>query len=212
MHKITPFFVIVAAVFLVNNAWATAISGDFHEELNFSPSFCNDPRIMESLGQAIGPGFELDEADEIDNPCGYGDSILVDYDPSTNLLRLTPSGSNNYQIIDIDITNLVFSVTGEQILGLVEISDDLIDVASSGPFSRSESFTGNSITIGYVVDNLDNDSDRLEFSSGEAVFQVVLESNTAPVPAMTNWSIVLLIGVLGILGLAIIRRTTQKKF
>ena len=181
---------------------AIAISADFREELNFYPPDCDVARVMQALGRAIGPGVELGEADEIANPCGYGDSFLVDYDPSTNQVILTPSSGNNYPIIDIFITNLVFDA-GETITGLTPVSDNIIDVAGSGPFTRTTSFTGDSITISYVVDDPPPTGDSLEFSTGSAVFQVQLGP---AVPTLGPIAVaLLLIGLLG-LGLVMSRR------
>ncbi len=198
----------IASMFVcVPLASAAATSADFHEELNFFPPFCSDARVMEALGRSIGPGPELGEADEISNPCGYGDSIIVDFDPTTNQVHLTPSGANNYQIIDISISNIAFDVAGQTITGLTPISDDLIDVAESGAFTRSTSFTGNSITIGYVIDNPSNPDDRLEFSTGTAIFQVELQEATG-IPAAGPWAIGVFLLTLLACGWWLIRRAT----
>ncbi len=187
---------------------AAATSADFHEELNFFPPFCSDARVLEALGRSIGPGPELGEADEISNPCGYGDSIIVDYDPTTQQVHLSPSDSNNYQIIDISILNIVFDTAGQTITGLTPVSDTLIDVAESGAFTRTISFTGNSITIGYVIDNPEAQEDRLEFSDGSATFQVQLQEAAVPVPVMGPWGIGLFVVTLLACGLWLIRRSS----
>lgn len=188
-------------------AWAAATSADFHEELNFFPPFCSDARVMQALGRSIGPGPELGEADEISNPCGYGDSIIVDFDPLTNQVHLTPSDSNNYQIIDISISNIVFDVAGQTITGLTPISDDLIDVADSGAFTRTTSFTGNSIAIGYVIDDPSNPDNRLEFSTGSATFQVELQEAVG-IPAAGPVAIGVFLVTLLACGWWLIRRAT----
>lgn len=189
-------------------AWAAATSADFHEELNFFPPFCSDARVLEALGRSIGPGPELGEADEISNPCGYGDSIIVDYDPTTHQVHLSPSDSNNYQIIDISISNIMFDTAGQTIIGLTPVSDTLIDVADSGPFTRTISYTGDSITIGYVIDNTESQDDRLQFSDGSATFQVQLQEAAVPVPVMGPWGIGLFMVTLLACGLWLIRRGT----
>ena len=162
--------------------WAGAVSADFRENLAL-PAFCVGDRVLESLGQAIGVGNELDETDESANPCSWNDSLLVDYDPVTNLLSLTPSSQNTYQIIDINLTSMIFDLIGETVTGSVEVSDNVMSGASD-PFTRQISTTVDSISISYSANDIPGGT-YFEFDpQGAAIFQIELSSATPLLPAL----------------------------
>ena len=188
-------------------ARANITSADFEESLNFYPTACSNARVLQALGRAVGPGVELGEADEIANPCGYGDSFLVDVDPVTNRVTLTPSGSNNYQVIDIQITNI--NTGGQAITGLTPISDNIIDVASSAPFTRTLGSTANSLSIHYdVVTKSFPGAGRLEFSTGSAVFQIQFGGapTTTDVPTLSPALLALLALLVAGAGFVVVKR------
>jgi len=115
-------------------------------------------------------------------------------------VTLHPSGANNYQIIDVKITN----IQGASLAGISPVSDTLLD-PTSGPYTRTVNFTPNSVTIHYEVNDPANGDPRLEFSTGTAVFQLQAGE---PIPALASGGLVLLALLILGAGLAVIRRLT----
>ena len=109
--KLSPFTVLVVTATLSVNAHAAIVSADFSENLDLPDISTGGPRILESLATPLAAGFELDESDQTSNPSGWGDSLQVDLTTST--VTLTPTSSNTYQTITIDISNIVFDVLND---------------------------------------------------------------------------------------------------
>ena len=189
----------------VRTAGAVATSANFREEADL-PNSGIGPRVLEALGRSIGAGPELTEADEISNPSMWSDSFTVDFDPVNRRIVLTPSGSNDYQTIDIVISNIAFSGIGERVSGIVALSDTIIGPGSA-PFTRTLSFTDNSVTIRYHVNNIAA-GDSFDFSDGQAVF--ALQAAAAPAPVLGSASMLLLVVVLtGFAGFRLRRATVR---
>ena len=125
----------------------------------------------------------------------------MDFDPTTNIVTLTPTSYNVYQIIDIVISNMSFSAT-EQVVGFAALSTGNAVVPDTGTFSITTVFTGNSVTISYFGDDI-LAGDYLGFGSGSDTFQVTL-GPTGEVPVTA--ALPLMAAAIGALGIAARRR------
>lgn len=65
---------------------------DIYEEIDVPTySGTNGPRILENKDVTVGPGLELDESHEIDNPSNFAGMIEVDIDPDNGEIHFTGS-------------------------------------------------------------------------------------------------------------------------
>lgn len=155
---------------LAVNANADIITGDFRNEADLpSSSFSSGPLVYESLGASVGPGFELDAGDFVSNPSSwFGGLVLVDLDPTTNILTLDSQDTGNFETFDFTLTNVGFS-SGEVITGVSVIGDD--------PYvaSATVSFTEDSVSISYAG------APQFDFTGDSASFQI-LTSEVSEIP------------------------------
>lgn len=186
-----------AAMAAVSAAPASAliISADFRSELDLPVCCDNDgPRVLQNLGQAVpNPGFELDQTHEIANPSGWGDAIQVDLDPASNIVTLTPTDENSYEIITIDITSIEFD-RPQEIIGFAPLS---VDGAVRSRW-LSTSFGPDWLNVTYDS----RASGPFDLLLGSDTFQIRLGSSDGgasevPVPA----ALPLLAGALAVFGL-----------
>lgn len=187
----------LAGIVCASGAQAVVVSADFRSDLDLPAFSASGPRVLERIGQSVpNAGFELDESDEIANPSSWNDSLQVDFDPTTNIVTLTPTGSNVYQTLDIVISNMSFSVA-EHVVGFAALSTGNAVIPNNGTFSMTTAFTGNSVTISYFADDIPA-GDFFGFGPGSDTFQVTVDP--VPVPA----ALPLMAAAIG--GLAIVAR------
>ena len=111
---------LLAASLLPVHARASITLADFQESLDLPDYSLSGPRVLQNLARALGAGFELAENNQIANPSDWGESLQVDFDGAT--LTLQPTDSSTYQTITLTISNVAFSVPGEQIRGCKSFS------------------------------------------------------------------------------------------
>lgn len=187
-------FVAALAAFAVlatmgGSANAAIAQADFRSELDLPDFSAAGPRVLERTGVGLpNPGFELEESDEISNPAGWGDALLVDLDPAANVLTLLGSREQSYQTITVAVTNIVFG-TAQRIVGVTQ--------TASGATSLSDisiSFTDTSILISYLVTGgLGNDTLFTINRGGFDTFAIAL----APIP-LPGAAPFLLVGLAGL--------------
>ncbi len=169
---------------------AGLISGDFRTESNLPDVRNGLPLVYQDLGAAIGPGYELDDNDFLENPDNWGGGVVwMDYDPSTDILTLDSQDDWDFKTFDAWISNIVFDTPGEFISGINLLTNDL----TSPLVTPSLSFTADSLHISY--DNMPN---VFYFTTRTATFQI---ETTTVVPEPGS----LIIG-LGLLGGLLARR------
>lgn len=187
----------LAGIVCASGAQAVVVSADFRSDLDLPDYGSSGPRVLERIGQSVpNAGFELDESDEIANPSFWNDSLQVDFDPTTNIVTLTPTSYNVYQTLDIVISNMSFSAA-EHVVGVAALSTGNAVIPDVGTFSMTTAFTGNSVTISYFADDIPA-GDLFGFGSGSDTFQVTVDP--VPVPA----ALPLMAAAIG--GLAIVAR------
>ncbi|NOQ63013.1 MAG: PEP-CTERM sorting domain-containing protein [Methyloprofundus sp.] len=167
---LSPILLAVASFSFYSNASASIIQADFRSDLKL----VGFTRVLERTEQVLpNAGFELGELDEISNPRNWNDSLQVDLDPLSNIVTLTPSFANIYDIITISISNMLFD-DSNQVTGFSVISS-----GSATTFdSLTTSFTNNSVNIQYIGDNLEL------FETGSDTFQITLgPANIVPEPS-----------------------------
>jgi len=125
--------------------------------------FSYGPRVFEAIGVTIGPGLELGLANETANPSGWGGAFGIDIGGSGIIINADevfygPDGAN-FQTANIQITNLSCP-NGCEITDVIVNSNDVIQEMppggyyyGSGYFTFTQSFTNNSITLDWVVDD-----------------------------------------------------------
>lgn len=174
------------------NANAAIVSADFRNESDL-PYCCarSGPEVLESIGQAVGAGVELNGTASFSNPSGWGGGIVyVDLNPTTNILTLLSQDTWDFQTFSAQLSNIAFSAS-ETITGLTLLSNNLTTTG----LTPSLSFTGNSISIEYDTPSVFN------FTGGTATFQI-LTSSLQSVPEPSS---IALLG-LSLFGLASMRR------
>lgn len=103
------------------------------------------PRVLEVTGVVPGPGYELTDADEMENPEGLGQSLQVDLDPETGMLTLTPTDNGCYGRITITLDEITWVDPRRQIVGLLRLGTGAFETQPEA----SARFTPNSVVIDY---------------------------------------------------------------
>ncbi|MEP4889060.1 MAG: PEP-CTERM sorting domain-containing protein [Aliiglaciecola sp.] len=185
-------FLCLVALLFTGAANATIISGDFRNEADL-PYCCSTqgPLVYENLNASVGAGNELDSSNLLSNDSGWsGGLVLVDLDPTTNIVTLNSQDDLDFEIFTASISNIVFDAA-ETITGLSWISGNITDIA----IDEVLSFTANSIQIGY--DGLG--SDIFNFNLTQAQFQIETQTDSVAVPAPAS-ILLLSLGILALVG------------
>jgi PEP-CTERM motif-containing protein len=168
-------------------ASAGIITADFNETLDlpFPGDGGTGPRLEQLLGVSLpGTPPQLTAADIISNPSNWSESLNVSFDPSTNILTLFGDGSNDYQIITITLSNLIFDIAGEVVTGIVPISTGNAVVTDTGnsdpPPVTTPFFTANSFGVTYSAPNITTTANNFNITTASDTFQVELA--TVPEP------------------------------
>jgi PEP-CTERM motif len=168
-------------------ASAGIITADFNESLDlpFPGDTGTGPRVEQLLGVSLpGTQPQLTGADVISNPSNWSNSLKVSFDPSTNILTLFGDGSNDYQIITVTLSNLIFDIAGEVVTGIVPISIGnavATDTGNSYPApTTTPFFTSNSFGVTYSEPNFTTTSNNFDIETDSDTFQVELA--TVPEP------------------------------
>jgi len=191
VKKINVLTLCLMFLFMTGLANAALITGDFRTESDLPYQSDLGPLVHENIAAAIGAGFELTDADFVENPSDWGGGVVfMDYNPLTNRLILNSQDEWDFQTFDAYIYNIAFDGL-DAITGLSMISNNL----TTPTIIPTLSFTSNSIHISYDY------SDTFNFTAGIAEFQITT-STGAPVPEPAT---MLLFGI-GLIGLAGVNR------
>lgn len=125
-------------------------TADFKETLDLPAYGSSGPRVLQSFGRTIDGSNQLTQANEVSNPSNWSDAFTVSFNGTT--LRLTPTKSNSYQVIQLTITN-ISAPDGDTVTGVAQTAFTGIDASSSAPYTITTAYTANSITISYSVNN-----------------------------------------------------------
>lgn len=173
---------------------AGIIQADFREELDLPDYGPKGPRVLQANDRAIVDGPELTEAHQLSNPSGWGDALVVDLEG--DILTLTPTLPNSYQIITIEISDMVFDVAGQFLESVTLLSNNALSGAT-----LDYEWTGSSLSISFVVDGGIGSRDSFRMvKGGQTQFQLSFSSQAAPVPEPAALGL-LGAGLLGIAGL-----------
>ena len=188
---------------LVAALYATAAAGtanagmyiaDFTEILDL-PTLSTGlgPRVFSAQYrgiQSLTPASpaELAIGDEEANPSGYNGFLEVDaspdLDPATpNRITLRHRETNTgYQIATISLTDIVFDHPDEYITGVTLNSGAIIDTQFSDPFTQTVSFTEDSITFTFQVQDM-SPGQLFHFVAGGTIqYLVHFGTHATPVP------------------------------
>jgi succinate-acetate transporter protein len=133
----------------------------------------------------------LTAANIITNPSDWNNSLNVSFDPTTNILSLTGDGNNDYQIITVTLSNLLFNVGGQGVTGITPISTgNAVIQSASDVFTTTPFFTPNSFGVTYSVTSFATFPPEFLIQAQTDTFQVLLGSVAVPEP-----------GTLGLMGI-----------
>jgi hypothetical protein len=187
-------------------AHADIVQADFQEILGLPGSFISKgPRIEQLTGVTLPTASpQLTAADTISNPSNWANSLNVSFNPTTDILSLTGDGGNDYQTITVTLSNLVFDTPGQAVVGIVPISVGNAVFSSGFPFTTAPSFSADSFSVAYSVDDLSTFPPEFSIGPGTDTFRVELGS-AVPEPS----SIILLATLF--VGLIIAARVSRVK-
>jgi hypothetical protein len=174
----------------------TAQAATFTETLDLPAFFSQGPRVLQATS-SFTSGLKLSAADQISNPSNWNNALNVTLDTDAQTISLTGDGFNTYQLIWIDISNIV----GTTITGLSAIDPFGAIGAVQGGFGYSTSFTANSISIRFEAADIQA-RDLFEINQGTSVFRY----ETGVVPEPQSWALMIL--GFGAVGIVMRRRQT----
>lgn len=91
---------------------------DIRVELDLPYDGSDGPAVFEVTGVTPGPGPELSSADLTDNPSNWCGSLVVDIDPDTSLVTITPDEP-------CDFERATVTITAAGVTGLFTVQDTL---------------------------------------------------------------------------------------
>lgn len=193
----------------LSSAAAGIVSADFRAVLSLPVGVSEDKaNVFENLGATVSASAEeLNYTNLVQHD--YTGGVGVDLQPGSNTLSLFVTetfeeGAADFERIVVTLTNIVTD-DGMPITGFALEFDDLMDLAISGPYALTTSFTDDSLTVVFATGsdlpfNIRNGGTALfTFTTGEA----------APTPVSSPATIALLgAGLLGLglLGMGLFRR------
>jgi hypothetical protein len=191
---LTSLIAIVGLAISVNVS-AAIIQGDFltASDLPYNGT-SSGPLLYGRIAAPVGPGFELTDADFIENPSDWlGGVVNMDLDPTTNILTLSSRDTLDFQTFDASISNIVFDA-GEVITGLFLLSGNITDT-NLLPLLE---FGNDRIHIRYDVGQNNHDIFNFTGTGTQAQFAITTSLTAAPLPGAA-W--LLGSGLIGLLGL-----------
>lgn len=152
MQRIIRYLVggLTGALAFVPYAHASLLgaTATFTESLDLPQIKQTGPLVLQAIGRTIDNTRELTKADTISNPSNYQGVLEATLGGST--LKLAGDVFNDYQTITFTVT----SIQGApDIVDFALTQAGAINPASKPPFTRSLSFTSNSLSVTYQVDN-----------------------------------------------------------
>lgn len=183
-----PLKIALCALSFTVCGFASIIQADFNESLDL-PTLGSGPRVEQLLGVSLpSTPPQLTGANIVSNPSDWSNSLDVSFDPLTNILSLTGDGGNDYQIITVTLSNLLFDIPGQVVTGITPIStgnavypdteDDADPTLTTTPF-----FTANSFGVTYhSADYLTSEVNDFNIQAETDTFQVTLGASTVPEP------------------------------
>jgi hypothetical protein len=168
---------LVLTLSVCSAASAGIIQANFNETLDL-PFFATGARV-EQLNAVSLPSAppQLTAADIVTNPSSWQNSLNVSFDPVTDILSLTGDGDNDYQIISVTLSSLLFNVAGQHVVGIVPISTgNAVFMSGTDPFTTTTNFTANSFGVTYSVASFATFPPEFLIGTGTDTFQVQLAS------------------------------------
>jgi PEP-CTERM motif len=191
--KLTKIFACMAV--LGSFATAGIITADYNESLDLPGDGSSGPRIEQLLGVSLPDPTspQLTAANITSNPSEWDSSLNVSFDPTTDILSLFGDGGNDYQIITVTLSNLVFDVPGQVVIGITPISVGNAVVPDTGDadptLTTTPFFTANSFGVTYSAANISTTSNDFDITTDTDTFQVELGA-AVPEPG-TIWLMVI---------------------
>jgi hypothetical protein len=175
-------------------------TADFAESLDVPYYNQNGPLVVAVTGATIDGSTELTSNNVVSNPSNYSDNIL---NASLGDLTLSLSAPvfQDWQTITFTVSNIT-PVDNEVITGFIQTSAGAIATSGfspSDPFTTTTSFTANSLTVSYSVNDI-ADGNEFYFASSSAPDTFAITVEPVPEPA----SIALLSA--GLVSIAALRR------
>jgi hypothetical protein len=156
----------------------TITQADYNETLDL-PISSSGARV-EQLNAVSLPAAspQLTAANIISNPSNWNNSLNVSFDPTTNILSLTGDGNNDYQIITVMLSNLVFSSPNQIVIGITPISVGnavFADASDTDPTLSTTTFYGNGLFgVQYQAANITTTNNDFLIRAQTDTFQVQL--------------------------------------
>jgi|SRR5579863_65147 hypothetical protein len=156
---------------------AAIIQANYNETLDL-PYFATGARVEQLNAVSLpAPAPQLTAADIVTNPSNWNNSLDVSFDPVTDILSLTGDGSNDYQIISVTLSGLLFNVAGQHVVGITPISvGNAVFMSGTDLFTTTTNFTANSFGVTYSVTSFATFPPEFDIGTGTDTFQVQLAS------------------------------------
>jgi hypothetical protein len=176
----TVFAAAVGFLAVAGTANAGIVRADITESLDLPSISAGGPRVLSVNDAVVGSGTELTGANEIQNPSGWNGYLDVDLG-AFSITFQHQEQFTDYQIATITISDIIFSDLDEIITGVTLTSASIIDSGQSNPFTETVTFTDNSITITFVVYDIDGGSEFNFVAGGTASYLIDIETGTTEV-------------------------------
>ncbi len=138
---------------------------DFRLEMDRPVPDPKGPKVFERLGATVSVPVELTLSDEIADPENLDGGLLIDVNPDTGQLSITESSNESPQIVRLAVENIALAAANRRIIGVVVLSNGLVDPATSDPTTRTISFADDAVFVEYAVDDVAG-GDTFQFQAG----------------------------------------------